>query len=89
MDIETWKHGHGDMRLKHGEILTFYEKIKQKKEAQAVFLHPFTVFSLCKRKCVVCQFVDKKQTNGSYPFANGLNGLAHLFYLFISVGTPC
>jgi hypothetical protein len=53
-DMETWRHGHGD--------------IKRKTEAKAIFLNPF---------------VDE-ETNGSYPFANGLNrlnglgGLAHL-----------
>ncbi len=46
-------------------------------EAQTVFLNTFTICSLCKQKFVVCLFVDK-ETNGSYPFANGLNRLAHL-----------
>jgi hypothetical protein len=41
------------------------------------FLNPFTVCKLCKRKFVVCPFVDE-ETNGSYPFANGLNALSHL-----------
>jgi hypothetical protein len=52
-------------------ILKFYEKKtgKLRTEAQAV-----TVCSLCKQKFVVCPFVDE-ETNGSYPFANGLNGL--------------
>jgi hypothetical protein len=27
---------------------------------------------------VVCPFADE-ETNGDYPFANGLNGLAHLW----------
>jgi hypothetical protein len=34
------------------------------------------IFSSCKRKFVVCPLVDE-ETNGSFPFANGLNGLAH------------
>jgi hypothetical protein len=38
------------------------------------FLNLFTVCSMCKRKFVVCLFVDK-ETNRSYPLANGLNGL--------------
>jgi hypothetical protein len=53
---------------------------KRKSEAQAIFLNLFTVCSSCKRKFVVCPFVYE-ETNGSYPFAsglNGLNGLAHL-----------
>jgi hypothetical protein len=45
--------------------------------AHTIFLNPFTVGSWCKRKFVVCPFVDE-ETNGSYPFANGLNELAHL-----------
>jgi hypothetical protein len=46
-------------------------------ETQAIFLNLFTVCSSCKRKFVVCPFVNK-ETKGSYPFANGLKGLAHL-----------
>ncbi len=46
-------------------------------EAQAIFLYLFNVCSLCKWKCVICPFVNK-ETNGSYMFANGLNGLAYL-----------
>ncbi len=44
-------------------------RFKRKTEARAISFSPFTV----------CLFVDK-ETNGSYPFANrlnGLNGLAH------------
>jgi hypothetical protein len=48
-----------------------------KKEAQAIFLNPFTSCSLCKRKFVVCPFVDEEAT-GNYSFENGLNGLSHL-----------
>jgi hypothetical protein len=53
---------------------------KRKTEAQAIFLYLFTVCSFCKRKFVVCPFFGE-ETNGSYPFANGpngINGLAHL-----------
>jgi hypothetical protein len=50
---------------------------KQKTEAKAIFLNLFTVCSSCKWKFVVYQFVFE-ETNGSYPFANGLKGLAHL-----------
>jgi hypothetical protein len=32
---------------------------------------------LCKWKFVACPFVDE-ETNESYPFASGLNGLARL-----------
>jgi hypothetical protein len=45
-------------------------------EAQAIFLNPFC--SSCNRKFVVHLFVYG-ETNGSYPFANGLNELAHLW----------
>ncbi len=47
---------------------------KQKTEAKAIFLNPFTSCSSCKRKFVVFLFVDK-ETNESYLYANGLNGL--------------
>jgi hypothetical protein len=48
-----------------------------KTEAQAIFHHWFTVCSSCQLKFVSCSLFDEK-TNGSYPFTNGLNGLAHL-----------
>jgi hypothetical protein len=47
---------------------------KQNAEAQEIFPNPFTVCKSCKRKFVVCPFVDD-ETNGSYPFANGLTDL--------------
>ncbi len=61
----TWRHG---IKKKH-----------QKTEAKGIFLNPFTVCSSCKRKFVICLFVDK-ETNGSYPFVNGLNGFAYLWF---------
>jgi hypothetical protein len=42
----------------------------------------FAVCSSFKWKFVVCPFVDK-ETNGSYPFANGLNRLASLNILMV------
>jgi hypothetical protein len=45
---------------------------KRKTEAHAIILKAFTVCSLCRRKFVVCPFVDE-ETSGSYSFANGLN----------------
>jgi hypothetical protein len=59
---------------------------KWKTKAKVVSLNPFTVCSSCKRKFVVCPFLNE-ETDGSYPFSNGLNrlnelnrlnGLAHL-----------
>ncbi len=47
---------------------------KRKAEAQVIFISPFTVCSSCKWKYVVCPFIYE-ETNASYPFANGLNGL--------------
>jgi hypothetical protein len=58
-------------------MLPFNEKNKWKREAQVIFLNPFTVCSSCKQKFIVCPFVDE-EPNGTCPFANGLNGLAHL-----------
>jgi hypothetical protein len=69
---ETWRHRHVDMeRWRHG-----YGDIKWKMEngSRGDFLNPFTVCSSCKRKFVVCPFVDE-ETSGSYPFANGLGYL--------------
>jgi hypothetical protein len=88
METLRWKHGDIDMETrKHGEMrhrdmeawIWRHGDIERKTEAQSIFLNPFTVCSLCKQKFVVCQFVDE-DTIGSYPFANGLNGLAHLCY---------
>jgi hypothetical protein len=53
-------------------------------EALAIFPNPFTVCSSCKREFVVCPFVDK-ETNRSYLFANGLNGLNGLAHLCVKV----
>ncbi len=46
-------------------------------EAEANFLSPFNIYSLCQLDSVICRFVGE-ETNGSYPFANKLNVLAHL-----------
>jgi hypothetical protein len=59
------------------KILGTYKVLREKKsnrcetEAQAIFLNPFTVCSLRKGNFVNCPFVEE-ETNGSYPFANGL-----------------
>jgi hypothetical protein len=53
-------------------------------EAQAIFLNPFTV--CCEKRFVVCPFVYDK-TNGSYPFANGLNGLSRLAHLRLFINS--
>ncbi len=61
----------------------------RKTEAMAIFLHLFSVCSSYKRKFVVCPFVDE-ETNGSYLFSNGLNGingLARLWYLLTVFST--
>jgi hypothetical protein len=60
--------------------MIIYIMLPFEQKTEAVFLHPFTVCSLCKQKFVVCHFVDE-ETSGRYPFANGLNwlnGLARL-----------
>jgi hypothetical protein len=49
-------------------------------EIQVIYLNPFIICSLCKRKFVVGPFVDE-ETKGSYPFSNGLNELSHLCIL--------
>jgi hypothetical protein len=69
MDKETWRHVHGFM-----DIETSIGKWKT--EAPAIFLYPFTVCQSCNLKFV---FVRDLQTNRSYPFANGLDRLAHLW----------
>ncbi len=55
-------------------------------ESQAIFLNPFTVFSLIRllgsscKKFVACPYVDE-ETIGSHPFVNGLIGLNRLTHL--------
>ncbi len=49
-------------------------------EAQAIVKNLITVCSSCERKFFVCPFVYK-ETNGSYPFVNGLNRLTRLAHL--------
>ncbi len=84
-DMETWTrtwlpgkdHENRDNDM---ETWTRTGNEKQKTEGQAIFLNPFAICSLCKRKFVLCLFLDK-ETNGCYPFANRLNrlnGLGHL-----------
>ncbi len=58
-------------------IFVVVSNLKQKMETQAIFFHPFTVCSSCKRKFIVYLFVDE-ETNGSCPFANRLHRPAHL-----------
>jgi hypothetical protein len=62
------------METGHGEIELKYQT---ENGNPCDFLNLFTICSSCKRKFVVCPFVDE-ETNESYPFANGLNGIAHL-----------
>jgi hypothetical protein len=54
-----------------------YCRFRRKTEAPGDFLNPFTICSSCKQKFVVSPFVNE-ETNRRYPFANKLNGLAHL-----------
>jgi hypothetical protein len=90
--MATWEHGNmgarenGSMETrKHGSMGTWkHGDIKRKTEAYAIFFNPLTICSLWKLKFVVCPFVDE-ETNGSYPFANGLNGPAHLHMLTVLV----
>ncbi len=91
MDMKTWTRRHGDMDMEtwiwiHGIKIwgnsdIYNKKIKWKMEngSQATFLDPFIVSSVCKRKFVVCPFVGE-ETNESYSFGNGLNGLNRLFH---------
>ncbi len=83
--METYvNNGHEDME----RDMETWRKEKQKTEAQAIFLNPFSVCFLCKRKFVICLFADE-ETNKSFPFAKGLNGMKELpFYydMIVSVG---
>ncbi len=62
-------------------MLPFQKKTEN--TAQAIFFNLFNVCSSWKWKFVVCPFADE-ETNGSYPFSNGLNGFAHLWSPAIS-----
>jgi hypothetical protein len=56
----------------------FFRKKRMENRIPVIFLNSFTICSFCKRKFVVCLFVDIV-TNRIYLFAYGLNGLAPLF----------
>jgi hypothetical protein len=71
--METWIHGDMDME-------TWTWRHQKENGAQAIFFNPFTVYSSCKQKFVICPFVDE-ETNGSYSFVNGLKGLNGLVLL--------
>jgi hypothetical protein len=78
-------------RRKHAVSVHIYIYIccfKQKMEVQTIFLNTLTVCSSCKRNFFVCPFVYK-ETNGSYPFANGLNGLKELAHLLVWLTLAC
>jgi hypothetical protein len=72
------------MKVKYRRILMFYKtnQMGRTTEAQAIFLNTFIVCSMCKQKFVIGLCVDE-ETNGSCPFANGLNGLTHLWLYMI------
>jgi hypothetical protein len=72
--MEIWRHGGVETRRRRDMEARRHQT---KTEAQVIFLNPFTVCSSLKLKFFVCPFVDE-ETNGSYPFANGLNGLSGL-----------
>ncbi len=73
-DTETWRHEgpearrHGDMKAwRHGDMET-----SNRTENGS----PGDIPGSCKPKFVNCPFVDK-ETNRSYPFANGINRLGY------------
>jgi hypothetical protein len=47
-------------KLPYSVYIYICYRFKQKTEAHAIFLNPFTVCSLCKQKFVVCQYVCKR-----------------------------
>jgi hypothetical protein len=49
------------LKRQHTYIYAAVANEKWKREAQAIFLDPFTVCSSCKRESVVCSFVRKKR----------------------------
>jgi hypothetical protein len=72
-EMETWRHGGMETGTWNSDVL--YKKSNEKQKSDpAFFLNPFTICSSCNRKFDLCPFIDE-ETNGSYPFANGLNGL--------------
>jgi hypothetical protein len=76
-DMETWRHGVIETwTWKHGDI-----KREMENGSPANFPNPYTVSSSCKRKFIICPFVDE-ETNGRYSFANGINGLYGLYRLY-------
>jgi hypothetical protein len=79
IETQAWRHGYEEWTWKHGINITGNSVIlpKNKKEngSQGDFSQSVSHLLIVQTEvCFVCLFVDEK-TNGSYPFANGLNGL--------------
>jgi hypothetical protein len=80
METWTWIHGHGHGTWRHGHGYMDVDKVHEDMDretwtwrhgrSQAIFLN----VTIRSSEVFVCPFVDK-ETNGSYPFENGLNGL--------------
>ncbi len=70
-DIETWRHrdmGTEDMKIwRHRNMDLEKSNRKRKTEAQAIFLSPFTIRLLGKRKFVICLFVREASNVISRP----------------------
>ncbi len=70
---ETWRRGDGNMEtLIHGILKNLKRKWKPRRFSLIHYR-----FLIMQQKFVLCPFVDE-HTYGHFPFANGLNGLAHL-----------
>jgi hypothetical protein len=69
-EMETWRQGHGDMDMETRRHQM--ENEKRKPRRFSLIRLPFA--HRAKNCFSFCPFIDE-ETNGSYPFANGLNGL--------------
>jgi hypothetical protein len=72
--METWRNGDMDIFL----------DITLKTEARAIFLNPFTISHCSKGSLSFVRFFNE-ETNRSYPFAYGLDGLNGLALLWLQV----
>jgi hypothetical protein len=76
-EVAVFRKFHFQYTYTENGTIYIYCCFKRKTEAQAIFLNPFTACLSYKRKFVVCPFVGEG-TNGSYHFANRLNGLKRI-----------
>jgi hypothetical protein len=77
----------GAQKIQRKKNICYRFKQKMENGSPGNLLNPFTICSSWKLKFVICPFVYE-ETNGKYPFANGLHRLAHVNDSMSSTKSP-